>query len=258
MIFADELHVCRPSGGSAPKSKSVGRGNRVKSRILHIDDDPAMLKVVAAVLSRDPTLETRGCLSAEEGMRAAAEWLPDLILSDVSMPDVNGVQLVDELRSTAVTMSIPVVFTTACGRFDDISDYASLGVSGIIAKPFNLRELTSSVRKYLELAAADPADCEPPPDHDIHGRLVEDAGLLTGLRPEFVAGAAPEALRHVVHKLIGVAGIYGFAAISEAAALTERALDGLSPGTTGRAEVLARLDDLLDLLDRQTGVHPER
>ena len=230
----------------------------MKSRILHIDDDPAMLKVVAAVLSRDPDLETRGCLSAEEGVRAAAEWLPDLILSDVSMPDVDGVQFLEELRNQPITMSIPGGFTTACGRFDDISDFKSLGASGIIAKPFNLRELISSVRSYLELAAAAAADeAEPLPDVEIRDRFREDAVLLRELREPFESGAAPDGLRHVAHKLVGVAGIYGFAAISAAAAAVERALKQAVHDPASRPDVVSRLDDLLDLLDQNSGLRPD-
>ncbi|WP_346296852.1 response regulator [Rhodopseudomonas sp. P1] len=229
----------------------------MKSRILHIDDDPAMLKVVAAVLSRDPDLETRGCLSAEEGVRAAAEWLPDLILSDVSMPDVDGVQFLEELRNQPITMSIPVVFTTACGRFDDISDFKSLGASGIIAKPFNLRELISSVRGYLELAAAAVDDEAPAPEIEIRDRFREDAALLRELREPFESGAAPDGLRHVAHKLVGVAGIYGFAAISAAAAEVERALKQVVQHASSRADVVSRLDDLLDLLDQNSGLRPD-
>lgn len=118
----------------------------MRSRILHIDDDPAMLKIVAAVLSLDPTLETKGCLSGEEGVRTAEEWLPDLILSDVSMPGVDGIELVARLRNRASTMAIPVVFTTARSRLDGAAQVLPDGVSGVIVKPFKLTELVGSVR----------------------------------------------------------------------------------------------------------------
>ncbi|NEW86511.1 hybrid sensor histidine kinase/response regulator [Rhodopseudomonas sp. WA056] len=229
----------------------------MKSRVLHIDDDPAMLKVVAAVLSRDPTLETRGCLSAEEGMRAAAEWLPDLILSDVSMPEVDGLQLLGELRNRPLTMGIPVVFTTACGRFEDIADFKALGASGIIAKPFNLRELIGSVRGYLALAASAVDDAGPAPEIGIRDRFKDDAALLRELRGPFEAGGAPDDLRHVVHKLVGVAGIYGFGAISDAAAAVEDGIAHMTPDGVARADTLAGLDGLLELLDRNSGPRPD-
>lgn len=216
---------------------------------MHIDDDPAMLKIVAAVLSVDPTLETKGCLSGEEGVRAAAEWQPDLILSDVSMPGVDGLELLERLRNRASTMGIPVVFTTACSQLDHISRFMSHGVSGVIAKPFNLRELVGSVRRYLDLAAMEH-DEPVPPDVQIDQRFRDDRATLCGFRQSFAGGDEAGPMRDVVHKLVGVAGLYGYEAISESAAQLERELESLARGIATRVDVLQRLDELLSLLDR--------
>lgn len=232
-------------------------GDAVKSRILHIDDDPAMLEIVGSVLSRDPTLETRGCLSGVDGMRAAADWLPDLILSDVSMPGLSGIELLDRLNGNENTATIPVVFTTACGRLEQVADYMACGVAGVIVKPFNLRELANSVRNYLDLTALAVVD-QLPPDVGIVKRFRDDASVLRELRPEFSAGAHPDALRHVVHKLAGVAGIYGFSSISEAAADVERGLESLTRHASTRIDVLYRLDRLLGLLDRENESRSDR
>ncbi|MFC0241663.1 response regulator [Rhodopseudomonas telluris] len=228
----------------------------MRSRILHIDDDPAMLKIVAAVLSVDPTLETKGCLSGEEGVRAAAEWLPDLILSDVSMPGVNGFELLERLRNRASTMGIPVVFTTSRSRLDHIEQFVSRGVSGVIAKPFNLRELVSNVRRYLDLAVADQGNVELP-EISIDRRLQDDKSSLREFRCAFVAGDTSVPMRDVVHKLVGVAGLYGYEAISEAAACLERELDSFARGLATRTDVLFRLDALLGQLDRDTATRAE-
>ncbi|WP_322513998.1 response regulator [Rhodopseudomonas palustris] len=227
-------------------------------RILHIDDDPAMLEIVASVLSREPTLETRGCLSGAEGVRTAADWLPDLILSDVSMHGLSGIEVLDRLGEIGSTASIPVVLTTACGRLEQVVDYMAYGAAGVIVKPFNLRELANSVLNYLDLAAAGPIGAPPPSDIGIAERLRGDASILRDLMPEFAAGAQPEALRHVVHKLAGVAGIFGFSSISEAAATTEHELENLASGTATRSNVLARLDRLLGLLDRENEPRRDR
>jgi HPt (histidine-containing phosphotransfer) domain-containing protein len=125
------------------------------------------------------------------------------------------------------------------------------------AHPFNLRELISSVRSYLELAAAAADEAGPLPDVEIRDRFREDAVLLRELREPFESGAAPDGLRHVAHKLVGVAGIYGFAAISAAAAAVERALKHAVHDPASRPDVVSRLDDLLDLLDQNSGLRPD-
>ena len=225
----------------------------MRSRILHIDDDPMMLKIVASVLSADPTLETRGYLTGEEGVRAAASWIPDLILSDVSMPGLSGVDVLERLRSDLATMSIPVVFTTACGRQERAAVYMTCGVSGVIPKPFDLRKLAGLVHSYLDQAAAELDAAPMPPSVDIAKRLEDDAAVLKKLRDELMFGGESTELHRVVHKLAGIAGIYGFTAISDAASSLERELEITDPYPLSSAAALAGLDELLDLLDLENG-----
>ncbi|MCG6204807.1 response regulator [Rhodopseudomonas sp. HC1] len=208
-----------------------------------------MLKIVSVVLSLDPSLETKGCLSCEEGMQAVTEWLPDLILSDVSMPGIGGLELLERLRNRTATRGIPVVFTTSRSRQNHVAQFMSCGVSGVIFKPFNLRDLIGSVRKYLDLTAMDQEDVMPP-DVDIGRRLSDDAATLRELRAVFAAGDSAAPMRDVVHKLAGVAGLYGYDSISETAARLERVLDAFTRGTTASSDVVTRLDDLLEVLDR--------
>lgn len=229
----------------------------MKNRILHIDDDAAMLTIVASALSRDPSLETRSCPSGEQGVQTAADWLPDLILSDVTMPDLNGVEVLDRLRNNSVTAGIPVVFTTARGMPENVAEYLAQGAAGVIVKPFKLRELADKVRAYLDLVAAEPIEAGPPPEIRIGKRLKDDAAILAVLRTEFEGAGSPKDLRHVVHKLAGVAGIYGFASIGEAASVVEREIDRLERGTATRADVVVRLDELLGLLDRENQFHAD-
>ena len=227
----------------------------MRSRILHIDDDPAMLKIVAAMLSVDPTFEVKGCLSGEEGVIAAAEWRPDLILSDVSMPGVNGIELLERLKLRASTKGIPVVFTTSRSRLDDIEKFVLSGASGMIAKPFNLREFVGSVRQYLDLAAPAQESAEPP-DIAIERRLKDDECILRCIRQALAQGNVSVHLRDVVHKLVGVAGLYGYQTISETAAHLERELERLACGVATQAEVMSCLDNLLEALDRDGKPRP--
>jgi CheY-like chemotaxis protein len=223
---------------------------------LHIDDDPMVLQIVASVLSHEPDIETRGYLSGEEGLRAAADWLPDLILSDVSMPGLNGVEVLERLRDNGSTMSIPVVFTTACGRQERINVYMSCGVSGVIPKPFDLRKLGGIVRNYLNIGAE---SSQPwcPSAADVNARLTDDAASLVELRAAYLSDGDSAPLRQMVHKLAGFAGIFGYTMIGDSAANLERKLEFLSRYPTPSAVVLAGVDELLDLIRRDVARHPD-
>ena len=228
----------------------------MRSRVLHIDDDPMVLQVVASVLSREPDIETRGCRSGEEGLRAAADWLPDLILSDVSMPGLNGVEVLERLRENGSTMDIPVVFTTACGRQERVNVYMSCGVSGVIPKPFDLRKLGGIVRNYLNIGA-EAGHPSSPSKAAIIPRLTDDAATLVQLRAAYLSGADSAPLRLMVHKLAGFAGIFGYAVIGDSAANLERKLEFLNSYQTPSAVVLAGVDELLDLIRREVARHPD-
>lgn len=223
----------------------------MKNRVLHIDDEPAMLKIVASVLSRDPSLETKGCLTGREGVAAAADWLPDLILSDVSMPDMDGLAVLQRLQDDPITAYIPVVFTTAHGGTENLLDYLKRGAVGVIVKPFNLGELAGRVRGYLAVAEAEMLDPSPPPDIGIDGRLRADAASLQAMRAAVVADGASPALSNVVHKLAGVAGIYGFGAVSEVAAKLDKEIARVAREGEAGSRVVTLLDALLELLRRE-------
>jgi CheY-like chemotaxis protein len=230
----------------------------VKKRILHIDDDQAILKIVETVLSREPTFETMSCMSGEEGVNAAADWRPDLVLSDVSMPDIDGFEVLARLRNDTRTAAVPVVFTTARALPDDIADYLARGADGVIVKPFSLRELANTVRDYLDATDNDVADDDEAPELlaiRMAKRLRDDNEILKDLRAGFVQDPQPQSLLHVVHKLAGVSGIFGFASISGAAGNLERTIRCADRGSASNDDVLARLDELLLLLDHETAEH---
>jgi DNA-binding response OmpR family regulator len=119
--------------------------------ILAVDDDPAILDVVAQVLEE----EGYDVLTANGG-RAAVELarrrLPHLILLDLMMPEMNGWQVVAELRASAQTRAIPILLLSA--RRDTELMANSLGVAAYLEKPFDLDELLVRVQRLLVLSGA--------------------------------------------------------------------------------------------------------
>jgi CheY-like chemotaxis protein len=123
-------------------------------RVLHIDDESDILDIAAASLGLDPELEVRDCISGADGLAAAPEWRPDLILLDVMMPLMDGPATLRHLRENPQTADIPVVFMTARVQTRELDHFKSLGAAGVIVKPFDPMTLAASVRSYMHPATA--------------------------------------------------------------------------------------------------------
>jgi CheY-like chemotaxis protein len=123
-------------------------------RVLHIDDEPDIREIVAASLGLEPEFAVRGCGSGADGIAAAAEWRPDLILLDIMMPVMDGPTTLGHLRENPQTAGIPVVFLTARVQTRELEHFKSLGAVGVITKPFDPMTLAASVRNHMQPASA--------------------------------------------------------------------------------------------------------
>ena len=119
------------------------------SRILIVEDNPRNLKLVRDVLQvkGHATLEAG---TAEEGIRIAGEQHPDLILMDIHLPGMNGIDALRALRSDPATAAIPVIAVTASVMQDDRRMIVEAGFNAYVGKPINLREFLEAVRSALE------------------------------------------------------------------------------------------------------------
>ena len=118
--------------------------------ILYVDDDPDIRTIVALALSIDPEITVRLAASAAEALAALAQGIPpDVALLDVMMPDMDGAALVERLRATPATATLPVVFVTARARAADIRRYREQGAIGVIPKPFDPVTLAREIRALV-------------------------------------------------------------------------------------------------------------
>jgi CheY-like chemotaxis protein len=122
--------------------------------VLHIDDESDILELAAISLGLDSEFEVRGCASGEDGIAAAAESRPDLILLDVMMPVMDGPATLRHLQENPKTAGIPIVFMTARVQPSELEFFKSLGAAGVITKPFDPMTLAASVRSYMHPAHA--------------------------------------------------------------------------------------------------------
>jgi CheY-like chemotaxis protein len=214
-------------------------------RILHVDDEPDIREVVELSLGLDPIFVLQSCGSGKEALAVAAQWQPDFILLDVMMPVMDGPATLAQLRQNARTAGIPVIFMTARAQAREVDRFRSLGAVGVIPKPFDPMTLAASVRSYVQ-PAHDPLD-------DLRAgflrRVKRDTAALSEDRVVLRDGnrlpGTLDRIKRIAHGLSGAGGIYGYAAISDAAAALEDAViaELAAPGPGNETD--AALDGLL-------------
>ncbi len=120
----------------------------MSKRLLIVDDEPNLLRAVAACL-RAEGYEIDAVRSGEEALIHVAQTLPDLIVSDVRMPRMDGHALARQLRINPRTDLIPIVFLTAKDETADRIDGFRSGVDAYLTKPFEPDELVAVIANIL-------------------------------------------------------------------------------------------------------------
>ncbi len=117
--------------------------------ILIVEDNEKNRKLVRDVLQHKgyKTLEAE---TAEDGIRLAQESVPALILMDIQLPGMNGIEALGRLRADARTKKIPVVAVTASAMTHDRQKIMAAGFDGYQSKPINVKEFLVAVREMLD------------------------------------------------------------------------------------------------------------
>jgi two-component system, cell cycle response regulator DivK len=117
--------------------------------ILVVEDNEKNLKLVRDILQYEgfDVMEAR---TAEDGVALATERLPDLVLMDVQLPGMDGVEALRRLRRRSATASMPVVAVTALAMKDDRARLLEAGFDGYLEKPISARALGDQVRVFLD------------------------------------------------------------------------------------------------------------
>jgi DNA-binding NarL/FixJ family response regulator len=118
-------------------------------RLLVVDDEPNLLRAVAAVL-RGEGFDVATARSAREALLTIAESVPDLIVSDIRMPGMDGFAFARQLRQSPQTALIPIVFLTAKDETEDRVEGFRSGVDVYLTKPFEPNELIAVVKNILQ------------------------------------------------------------------------------------------------------------
>jgi len=118
-------------------------------RLLVVDDEPNLLRAVAACLKAE-AYEVSTARSGHEALMQLAESIPDLIISDIRMPGMDGYKLARQLRGSPRTALVPIVFLTAKDETADRIEGFRAGVDAYLTKPFEPEELIAVVNAILQ------------------------------------------------------------------------------------------------------------
>ncbi|MBP6564612.1 MAG: response regulator [Burkholderiales bacterium] len=116
--------------------------------ILIVEDNEKNMKLVRDVLQVKgyATLEA---VTGEDGVRLAKERLPALVLMDIQLPGISGIEALKQLRADPATAAIPVIAVTASVMVSDRRNITDAGFDGYVGKPLNLKEFLAAVASAL-------------------------------------------------------------------------------------------------------------
>jgi DNA-binding response OmpR family regulator len=116
--------------------------------VLVVDDDPDVCDLVTYKLEQSG-FEVRRASDGDGALREVARRVPDLVLLDIMMPGLSGLEVLERWRSDPVTAAIPVVMLTAKAQENDVERGFQLGADDYVVKPFSPRELVRRVTAVL-------------------------------------------------------------------------------------------------------------
>jgi two-component system cell cycle response regulator DivK len=119
------------------------------SSILIVEDNDKNMKLARDILNAKG-YRTIEAVTGEEGVKLAKEKLPDLVLMDIQLPGINGIEAFRQIRADAKTAGILVVALTASVTPTDRSEINAAGFDAFIGKPINLKEFVETIRRLLE------------------------------------------------------------------------------------------------------------
>jgi CheY-like chemotaxis protein len=113
--------------------------------LLSIEDNASNVRLINRILARRPNIQLLDASTGELGLKMAREQGPDLILLDLHLPDIDGIQVLAELRADSRTSEVPVVILSANALPDTRKQLLEAGASMFLTKPIEVRSLLSAV-----------------------------------------------------------------------------------------------------------------
>ena len=124
-----------------------------KRLLLYVEDNPANLKLIEQLVSRHPDLRLLSAMNGQDGIALAIGQVPDVILMDINLPGISGIEAMKILRQDPITAHIPIVAISANAMPRDIEKGLEAGFFKYLTKPIKVNEFLETLNATLEFAA---------------------------------------------------------------------------------------------------------
>lgn len=117
--------------------------------ILYIEDNPQNMRLVRKMLGTGG-YDIIEASTGREGIQAAKSERPNLIFVDINLPDIDGMEVTQQIKADSTLKNIPIIALTANAMYGDRERFLDGGCDGYLAKPISRRELLATVEKFLD------------------------------------------------------------------------------------------------------------
>lgn len=142
----------------------------MRARILLVEDNPGLVEILhkfLSILGYDVSVATTGT----EAVRMATAQMPDLIILDIMLPEIDGLEVASRIRQNPQTRSLPILAITANPSFEMKMKSQAVGCDAFFHKPFTIKRLADTIEKLLK--EGEGVKGSPPPRQ--HGKVEEQA-----------------------------------------------------------------------------------
>jgi len=143
--------------GRATEPRMTGRAT-TRTQVLVVDDEPDIAGLIKRGLERGGDVEVEIVTTGDGALKSVTERTPDLIVLDLNLPVLSGLEVCRILRSRTATARVPIIILTARTSESDRVTGLDVGADDYITKPFSLRELAARVRAVLRRGRTEPAN----------------------------------------------------------------------------------------------------
>jgi CheY-like chemotaxis protein len=140
---------------AAPEPAHLPEGAKPRT-LLYVEDNPANLKLVEQIIARHPEMRLLTAVSGNSGIKLARNNQPEVILMDINLPGISGIEVMKILRDDPLTAHIPVIAISANAMPLDIELGMKAGFFRYLTKPIKVNEFMVALRAALELAGPHP------------------------------------------------------------------------------------------------------
>lgn len=119
-------------------------------KILYVEDDEDIAQVTVMILKEFGEFEVQHCISGMDALQELPKFLPELVLMDMMMPGMDGLETFSRMKEIATIKNIPVIFMTAKMQTKEQQSYLDAGAIGVIAKPFDPEKLCELINQIWQ------------------------------------------------------------------------------------------------------------